>query len=402
MRRKRKSITDRQRFRILRRDNFQCVYCQATGVKFEIDHLYPHSLGGEDATLNLVTACKKCNRGKSDMLLSDDMLAEIKRCVIERENALQQEEAAKSKERIDREYLRWQQKEERRRERERQHKYNSQEQSKQEQLEQFQVETSMDWEIRRAQVQREILEREERQQQEEICKRELRVTREKERLEYLRQKQEKQEQKIQTAERTIAGKPAVLHIAEHFVYCAFSFILSYICFYASGEMDKELSKTVDVVAFFFLFGLWGLGTLFSCLLWLSGVVFLVSGFANGLYACGLLVYVLFPQQGESEKIALSEEQDKEKHKHGRYEQPDTQLMQKERGERKQEQQCQRELWQEHQRQKQEEKERKREEYQLWKDGLKHENPDMHFFLYVLIPIAVIGIIIAAIFVFFFV
>ena len=37
----------------------------------EVDHVEPASKGGTDSIDNLVTACKRCNRGKTDVPLSD-------------------------------------------------------------------------------------------------------------------------------------------------------------------------------------------------------------------------------------------------------------------------------------------------------------------------------------------
>ncbi|KKK53555.1 hypothetical protein LCGC14_3093620 [marine sediment metagenome] len=59
-------------FRIYLRDNFACQYCGRTpqdGVKLELDHVFPKSLGGSDDDDNLVTACWECNSAKSDLPL---------------------------------------------------------------------------------------------------------------------------------------------------------------------------------------------------------------------------------------------------------------------------------------------------------------------------------------------
>ena len=57
----------RERFRIFARDGFACRYCGAKGphVELEVDHVQPVSRGGTDHPLNLVTACRPCNRGKA-------------------------------------------------------------------------------------------------------------------------------------------------------------------------------------------------------------------------------------------------------------------------------------------------------------------------------------------------
>ncbi|MFB9622888.1 RNA-guided endonuclease IscB [Nonomuraea helvata] len=43
-----------------------CVYCGATGVPLNIDHVRPRSRGGSDRVSNLVLACIRCNQAKSN------------------------------------------------------------------------------------------------------------------------------------------------------------------------------------------------------------------------------------------------------------------------------------------------------------------------------------------------
>ncbi|MAG67157.1 MAG: hypothetical protein CMK74_15070 [Pseudomonadales bacterium] len=71
----RKHITPLQRATVYVRDGNCCVYC---GTELHIgantndpkaatvDHYHPHSGGGSDAVTNLVAACYRCNRRKSD------------------------------------------------------------------------------------------------------------------------------------------------------------------------------------------------------------------------------------------------------------------------------------------------------------------------------------------------
>lgn len=63
---KRASIPQNVRFNVLRRDNFTCRYCGkgSPEVTLHLDHVIPHSKGGEDNEANLVTACERCNFGK--------------------------------------------------------------------------------------------------------------------------------------------------------------------------------------------------------------------------------------------------------------------------------------------------------------------------------------------------
>lgn len=69
---KRKAISTRVRFEVLKRDSFKCQYCGANSSNGElhIDHITPLALGGKNDILNLVTSCAKCNLGKSSIPLT--------------------------------------------------------------------------------------------------------------------------------------------------------------------------------------------------------------------------------------------------------------------------------------------------------------------------------------------
>lgn len=61
------------RFEVFKRDSFTCQYCgqKSPDVVLEIDHITPVAEGGDNDILNLVTACKACNSGKSDRRLTE-------------------------------------------------------------------------------------------------------------------------------------------------------------------------------------------------------------------------------------------------------------------------------------------------------------------------------------------
>lgn len=61
------------RFEVFKRDSFTCQYCgeKAPDVVLHLDHIHPVAEGGQGDILNLITACKDCNTGKRDKLLSD-------------------------------------------------------------------------------------------------------------------------------------------------------------------------------------------------------------------------------------------------------------------------------------------------------------------------------------------
>ena len=69
----RQAIRKSVRLEVLKRDCFTCQYCgqKAPDVVIEIDHIKPVAAGGDNNIMNLVAACKHCNAGKSDKLLSD-------------------------------------------------------------------------------------------------------------------------------------------------------------------------------------------------------------------------------------------------------------------------------------------------------------------------------------------
>ncbi len=64
----RQGVSPRLRFRILKRDNFSCVYCgrRPPDVELEVDHVVASASGGGSEESNLVAACVDCNSGKSD------------------------------------------------------------------------------------------------------------------------------------------------------------------------------------------------------------------------------------------------------------------------------------------------------------------------------------------------
>jgi hypothetical protein len=77
----RKSIPKIVRFEVFKRDKFTCQYCGASApeVILEVDHIKPVSKGGTDDIMNLVTACRDCNRGKTNRELSDDSAVKIQK-----------------------------------------------------------------------------------------------------------------------------------------------------------------------------------------------------------------------------------------------------------------------------------------------------------------------------------
>jgi hypothetical protein len=81
----REPIRKSMRFEVFKRDLFTCQYCgrKSPDVVLEIDHITPVANGGDNDILNLVTACRACNAGKSDRALSDTAVVEKARAQAE-------------------------------------------------------------------------------------------------------------------------------------------------------------------------------------------------------------------------------------------------------------------------------------------------------------------------------
>lgn len=77
----RKQIPKSVRFEVFKRDKFTCQYCGASApeVILEVDHIKPVSKGGRNDIQNLVTACRDCNRGKTNRELSDNSAVMIQK-----------------------------------------------------------------------------------------------------------------------------------------------------------------------------------------------------------------------------------------------------------------------------------------------------------------------------------
>ena len=60
----RPSISKRIRQSIFERDGERCRYCGSTGGPFQIDHIHPVALGGDNNPENLTVACVTCNSSK--------------------------------------------------------------------------------------------------------------------------------------------------------------------------------------------------------------------------------------------------------------------------------------------------------------------------------------------------
>ena len=66
--RRRREASSMKRLRIYMRDKFRCQYCgdKKPAGELTLDHILPRSRGGDNAPVNVVTACMACNNRKGD------------------------------------------------------------------------------------------------------------------------------------------------------------------------------------------------------------------------------------------------------------------------------------------------------------------------------------------------
>lgn len=69
---RRRDFNLRERFLIMKRDNFKCCICGRSpattlGLELQVDHIKPWSKGGDTIIENGRTLCRDCNLGKSDL-----------------------------------------------------------------------------------------------------------------------------------------------------------------------------------------------------------------------------------------------------------------------------------------------------------------------------------------------
>jgi len=77
--RKRKSLSNKTRIEVFKRDNFTCQYCgrKVPEVTLNCDHIEPVSKGGTNDLLNLITSCEQCNNGKGATRLNDNTVVTL-------------------------------------------------------------------------------------------------------------------------------------------------------------------------------------------------------------------------------------------------------------------------------------------------------------------------------------
>jgi hypothetical protein len=75
---KRKTLSQKVRFEVFKRDSFKCQYCGASAPDaiLRCDHIEPVSKGGDNRITNLITACQDCNSGKGATRIEDHSVVE--------------------------------------------------------------------------------------------------------------------------------------------------------------------------------------------------------------------------------------------------------------------------------------------------------------------------------------
>lgn len=58
-------------WKVFKRDGYRCRYCNRDDVPLTVDHLVLWEQGGPSIEENLITACKKCNKTRGNMLYAD-------------------------------------------------------------------------------------------------------------------------------------------------------------------------------------------------------------------------------------------------------------------------------------------------------------------------------------------
>lgn len=58
-------------WRVFKRDGYKCAYCGADDVPLTVDHLVTWENGGPSLEGNLLSACRKCNKVRGNLLYED-------------------------------------------------------------------------------------------------------------------------------------------------------------------------------------------------------------------------------------------------------------------------------------------------------------------------------------------
>lgn len=71
LRKSQRQIEQTVSWNVFRRDNYSCQYCGRNDVPLTVDHIILWEQMGDSTELNLVSACKKCNKTRGSILFLD-------------------------------------------------------------------------------------------------------------------------------------------------------------------------------------------------------------------------------------------------------------------------------------------------------------------------------------------
>ncbi len=67
VRKSQRQIDNRVQWTVFKRDGYRCRYCGTEGVPLTVDHCKTWESGGATVEMNLLSACKRCNRIRGNM-----------------------------------------------------------------------------------------------------------------------------------------------------------------------------------------------------------------------------------------------------------------------------------------------------------------------------------------------
>lgn len=71
VRKSQRMIDDQIQWQVFKRDSYKCRYCGRDGVKLTVDHVILWEQHGPTIAINLITACRKCNKERGNLQYED-------------------------------------------------------------------------------------------------------------------------------------------------------------------------------------------------------------------------------------------------------------------------------------------------------------------------------------------
>lgn len=72
-----RSIDSYLQWHIFRENNYSCAYCGRTGIPLTVDHVWLYEEMGPTIAINLVSACKSCNKDRGRMKYEEWLNSEV-------------------------------------------------------------------------------------------------------------------------------------------------------------------------------------------------------------------------------------------------------------------------------------------------------------------------------------